>query len=470
MDVLHFINGWAFSFVEGIVILLFFILLNNNKDFIMKNKMKSIGFLILYTVFSYWATMYIPIGMHTMLITGFIILSLSYITKTNLYASAISVGIIFVIIVFVELLAIIIGGVLFKVNLSMSAINSVPLNRMYFLIAINLIKFMIFSILYKINIDIFKLDIFRKENSLATFVILQIFIMGMFILSVNYLATHPEEITTYTFLVYTIYITFIIIAFLDFREREKLLKLKHKYNLQEEYVKNMETVVSVIRREKHDFANHLNTILAMCLIRKPDTYDKMHAYILKLGENIKKSYRFYNTGNDYVDGLLAVKSNYAFENDIHMEVDVEAPIRRAEVRDNDLTSIIGNIVDNAFEAIMGQDDWEGAVVSFCTYIEDDRFFISIADNGPGIPKDSLNKVFQNGFSTKTKKKEDHGFGLYIVKKMVEKNKGKITINSSDEETEFLIKFKLREGKDGESSKDDNRSYSEGESQSQRIAT
>ncbi len=468
MDILHFVNEWVFSFVEAIGILLFFILLNNNKYFIIKNMFKSFLFLILYTVFSYWATMYIPVGIHTIFITVFIVIALSYITNTNIYASTISVGITFIIITLIEYVILVIGISLFRLELN--SIISIPIYRLYFLIAINILKFITILLMYRIKINIFKLDIFQRENSLATFIILQVFIMSTFILSLNHVVSHPANILMYNVSLLIIYFLFIFICYLDIKERERLIKLKHKYKLQEEYVNNMETVVSVIRREKHDFANHLNTILAMCLIRKPDTYDKMHAYILKLGENVQKSYRFFDTGNDYVDGLLAVKSNYAFENDIHMEVDVEAPIRRAEVRDNDLTSIIGNIVDNAFEAIMGQADWKGAVVSFCTYIEDDRFFISIADNGPGIPKDSLNKVFQNGFSTKTKKKEDHGFGLYIVKKMVDRNKGKITINSTEDETEFLIEFKLMEDKNGESSKGDNKRDSEGESQSQRVAT
>ena len=38
---------------------------------------------------------------------------------------------------------------------------------------------------------------------------------------------------------------------------------------------------------------------------------------------------------------------------------------------------------------------------------------------------------------------DHGYGLYITKRAVQCNNGKIAITSTKEETEFLVKFKVK---------------------------
>jgi two-component system, LytTR family, sensor histidine kinase AgrC len=51
------------------------------------------------------------------------------------------------------------------------------------------------------------------------------------------------------------------------------------------------------------------------------------------------------------------------------------------------------------------------------------------------------KIFERGFSTKEEKK-DHGYGLYITKQTVLRNKGTIKVISNTEETAFQIVFEL----------------------------
>ena len=210
--------------------------------------------------------------------------------------------------------------------------------------------------------------------------------------------------------------------------------------VQDEYIKNMENIISLIRREKHDFSNHLNTILAMCTLNKPDTVQKIGNYIKKLSVKLISSYHFFNTGNDYVDGMLAVKSNYAFEHGIQLEADFNAPLKELDVGDCDITSIIGNITDNAFEAIGAAGDSEEKKVSISTFEVNTDYCISISNNGPAISEKDINRIFASGFSTKKDDKSDHGFGLYIVQQLVQRYNGTITVTSTDEKTEFFIRF------------------------------
>ncbi len=55
--------------------------------------------------------------------------------------------------------------------------------------------------------------------------------------------------------------------------------------------------------------------------------------------------------------------------------------------------------------------------------------ISIKDNGSGIKKEEIKKIFQHGFSTKKRNRES-GLGLSIVKKIIEAHRGKIKVNST----------------------------------------
>ena len=71
--------------------------------------------------------------------------------------------------------------------------------------------------------------------------------------------------------------------------------------------------------------------------------------------------------------------------------------------------------------------------------------IKIIDNGIGICKDNLEKVFSKFSridSPLTRKKQGSGLGLYITKKLVEKMQGTISADCSNGETVFEIKFPL----------------------------
>ena len=63
-------------------------------------------------------------------------------------------------------------------------------------------------------------------------------------------------------------------------------------------------------------------------------------------------------------------------------------------------------------------------------------YFELSDNGPGIPQDILDHIFDQGFSTKPKPKSTemeaagHGQGLWVCKKVIEEiHKGKIWVES-----------------------------------------
>ena len=60
---------------------------------------------------------------------------------------------------------------------------------------------------------------------------------------------------------------------------------------------------------------------------------------------------------------------------------------------------------------------------------------SIADNGPGIPKDILDKIFQPFFTTKV---DGNGLGLPLAKRIVTGHKGVINVTSIPGATIFHV--------------------------------
>ena len=69
--------------------------------------------------------------------------------------------------------------------------------------------------------------------------------------------------------------------------------------------------------------------------------------------------------------------------------------------------------------------------------------INFIDNGPGIPKDILNRIFDPFFTTK-KVGDGTGIGLDIVKRIIKNHNGEISVNSQPGRTEFSVTLPVSE--------------------------
>jgi len=233
---------------------------------------------------------------------------------------------------------------------------------------------------------------------------------------------------------------------LELKEREKMMTILDKYKIQEHHIKNMEDIISIMRKEKHDFANHISVIQGLCKLNKDDSLEKIDNYVSKITNNIHKTYRFYESGNDYIDGILTIKHNQAYQNGIEFDVEIEESFKSIDIPDDELIGIVSNLLDNALESFDYENYNQNKQIFVTPFKDEDMFCLEVSDNGKYIPEEIREKIFEKGFSTKKENKNDHGFGLFIVKQLVTKNDGEIIVESSPEETRFLVKFKMRREK------------------------
>lgn len=102
-----------------------------------------------------------------------------------------------------------------------------------------------------------------------------------------------------------------------------------------------------------------------------------------------------------------------------------------------LASVLVNLLQNAREALDGR----GQIEITTRYGEQDSIIISIADNGPGIPADKIDKIFDAYFTTRAK---GTGLGLAIVKHNAEMYGGLVRVESElGKGTRFIIEFPAR---------------------------
>lgn len=437
----EFINEIALSLIESWIYLLFYISWAAKRDFIKTNKLKCIIFIIFYVTLSSWISSYLPIGYHTMGILLATILLLSFITRTNAYNAAV---IIVVTILFIAIIDTVISTIFVAVlGMELNGLINHPVYYPMFAWTSKAFQVALAILLYKLNHGKLKINLIKSNNSQYMFAALQLLLMALFIVSINYSVGDIKDKSLYNIMLVFLYVLSLVLSIFDIREREQMLNVLNKKKNLEEYVKNLEDVINVIRREKHDFMNHIQTVYAICKLSKPNALDSIGNYLKRLTTDLSSSYRFYETGNDYIDGLMAIKSHTCFENDIDLTVKINADFALAETDESDVAGVVGNILNNSIECLQTLSENHEKKIEFITYIENNKFYLMVANNGPEIPIQNANIIFEKGFTSKSNSSE-HGFGLFIARQLVVKNKGTINVFSKSDRTEFVVAFNVKE--------------------------
>jgi PAS domain S-box-containing protein len=106
---------------------------------------------------------------------------------------------------------------------------------------------------------------------------------------------------------------------------------------------------------------------------------------------------------------------------IEVSVTVEQDCCTMKVDPTMMKRILANLITNALQAMSS-----GGKLTITAFRKQDEVGISVQDTGQGIPEENKAKVFQPLFSTKAK---GQGFGLAVVKRLVEAHSGTITFGS-----------------------------------------
>lgn len=105
------------------------------------------------------------------------------------------------------------------------------------------------------------------------------------------------------------------------------------------------------------------------------------------------------------------------------QLDYTLPVIRLDA--NLLKQILLNIIMNALQAMENDG---GKLLVETAAVETKNVSFLISDNGPGIPPETINRIFDRYFTTK-KPGEGTGLGLYVTKSLVENMGGSIDVKS-----------------------------------------
>ncbi len=186
-----------------------------------------------------------------------------------------------------------------------------------------------------------------------------------------------------------------------------------------------------LRRMRHDMANHC--ALEMSYLKKGEYEHLMQHYEEKLGQ-IKQQADVIQTGNIGIDSILNYKLEIARECGIEVEkkIKVESEI---SVNHVDLNILIGNLLDNAIEAVKGL-PYDKKKICFFLRTNATGLLFSIRNAFEGKKKRDIN----GDFLTSKRDELYHGLGLKEAKEIVKKYRGQMDI--SDADGEFSVKVFL----------------------------
>ena len=430
-----------FTAIEGLIIITAFSLLSYQRAVTRSSIIRVSVFILVYTLYTYWVTLFIPTGLHSILIGVLTVLASNYAINGTILKSMLKYFFIFIGLTIIETLIALFSMFIFKSNIYVLLQNETYV----FICSIiaKICELLAVHILYRINPKIPWLNDTKLNHSRFTTILITIATVFFIMIGASvYISNNPQSLFMFYILSFVIYIVLIVTVVMAIREGARLEMIQLASEMKKENVQQLIEFNEMVAKERHEYKNHLNTIYGLCTLNKPDLSDKIKLYINNFANNSETQNISIDSGNDFVDAIINVKYNNALRKGIDVLVDFEVPLSMARIDEDVAVTIISNIIENAFESIITVEQ-EKRYINLQTYLKDNKYYISISNNGPKINEADKKRIFNAGFSTKENTSKKRGFGLSIVKSEIERSNGNICINSTEDVTEFLISLEVQ---------------------------
>lgn len=208
----------------------------------------------------------------------------------------------------------------------------------------------------------------------------------------------------------------IVGAIATFRDKTEIRKLA-------EELTGIRLYAEALRAQSHEFMNKMHVVLGLTHMKQ---YEELQKYIsgmvsehqYEIGGIMKR------IKSPVFAGFLLGKLSYAREKNIKLIISEDSymPEIEDESITHELITIVGNLIDNALEAVANCEKKQVEVkIQY-----GDTLIITVQDTGKGIQEEEIGALFTKGYSTKG---DNRGYGLYLVKESIQRINGKIHMHS-----------------------------------------
>ncbi|UDJ83253.1 ATP-binding protein [Kosakonia oryzae] len=209
---------------------------------------------------------------------------------------------------------------------------------------------------------------------------------------------------------------------ITFRDRNEIDSLSAQLSQVKRYVDNL-------RIMRHEQLNRMATLSGLLHMER---YDDAIRYIQAQSEHAQELLDFISShfSSPTLCGLLLGKAARAREKGVELAFDPSCRMDRPSraLGEAELISIIGNLLDNAIEATQ-RAELPHEPVEVLILQHEHELIIEVADRGVGITPEIREHIFERGITTK--RRGDHGIGLYLIANYVAHVGGSIEVSANE---------------------------------------
>ena len=201
-----------------------------------------------------------------------------------------------------------------------------------------------------------------------------------------------------------------------------------------------------LRAQNHEAANRLHTIVSLVEMGRTDQAVAFATAELEVAQGLTDEL-VSAVDEPVLAALLLGKTAQAAERGIDLEIAGGLPAD-LPVGPRDLVTLVGNLVDNAFDAVALTRATSPQRVRVELAGDAEHLTVAVDDSGPGIAPDDRLHVLERGWSSKAQ--EGRGLGLAIVAQVVSQHGGTLDVTGSPlGGARFAVGVRRRGGRPGD---------------------
>jgi sensor histidine kinase regulating citrate/malate metabolism len=193
-----------------------------------------------------------------------------------------------------------------------------------------------------------------------------------------------------------------------------------------------------LRSQNHESSNRLHTVVSLIEMGRSEEAVDFATEELQVAQLLAD--RVIGAVDDpVVAALLLGKTAEAAERGIELTVTGEVPDATG-VSARDLVTVLGNLVDNAFDAVA-----EADVKRVAVHLDGDEHSLQVrvGDSGAGLDEEAAARALERGWTTKAAPGAGRGLGLALVVQVARRHDGDVRVGRSDlGGAEFTITLRL----------------------------
>jgi signal transduction histidine kinase len=201
------------------------------------------------------------------------------------------------------------------------------------------------------------------------------------------------------------------------------------------HVAALSRVVSTLREQTHEYANRIHAVHGLLAIGEYDAASKF------VDELTSAHHRAFSStvdhlGDPVIAALVLAEMNVAAQRGITLRLHSNSSMDDLPGRLSaaDAVTIVGNLLDNALDAVERMPA-DRRRVDLLFEEREDRLVIGVRDYGAGLPVTAMDRLFARGFSSKS---AHAGVGLTLAAAAVTEARGTITVERHTQGTTFEV--------------------------------